>query len=101
MFFLVLFLQPVYHLAFLQSAVSDGCKDCIPVTETIFLLYDLLVFRFQDIEQVDTLTAAIGTDQLFSPDNIVFFKLFLEPLVDLILRLCTLDNVKPVTARSL
>ena len=80
--------------------MSDGRKHCIPVTETIFLLYNLLVFWFQDIEQVDTLAAAIGTDQLF-PDTIVFFKFFLEPLIDLILCLCTLDNVKPVTARSL
>ena len=101
MLFLVLLLQAVDHLAFLEPAVADGCKDCIPVAESVFLLYDLLVFRFQDIQQINALAAAVGYDQLLAADDIIFFKLLLEPLVDLVLRLRALDDIQPVTARSL
>ena len=34
-------------------------------------------------------------------EDIIFFEFFLEPLIDLVLGLCTLDDLEPVTARSL
>ena len=37
----------------------------------------------------------------FTMDDIIFLQLCLEPLVDLILCLCTLDQIQPVAARSL
>lgn len=54
-FLLVLLLQPVDYLAFLQPAVADGRQHGIPVSEPVFLLHDLLVLRLQDIEQFDIL----------------------------------------------
>ena len=100
MFFLVLLLQPVDHLAFLQAAVPDGRQHSVPVAEPVFLLHDLLVLRLQDIEQFDIFTAAVGCDQLLAADDIIFFKLFLKPLIDLVLGLRALDDIQPVPARS-
>ena len=99
-FFLVLLLQPVDYLAFLQAAVPDGRQHGVPVAEPVFFLHDLLVLRLQDIEQFDIFTAAVGCDQLLAADDIVFFKFFLKPLIDLVLGLRALDDIQPVPARS-
>ena len=101
MLFLILFEQTVYNLPFFQSAVSDCCKYCIPVTESVLFLNDLLIFRFKHIRQINPLTLTVRADQIFSADNIIFFKFFLKPGIDLTLCLCTLDDIQPVTARSL
>ena len=101
MLFLILFEQTVYNLPFFQSAVSNCCKYCIPITESVLFLNDLLIFRFKHIRQVNPLALTVSADQIFSADNIIFFKFFFKPGIDLTLCLCTLDDIQPVTARSL
>ena len=81
--------------------MSDRCKHRIPVTEPIFPLNDLLIFGFQYIDKIYGFAAAVIADQLFSTDNIIFFKFSFKPLVDLILRLRTFYNIQPVSAWSL
>ena len=100
MILFIFFQQTVYNLTFLQSAMSDCCKHRIPVTEPIFPLNDLLVFRLQYIDKIYRFTAAVIADQFLSTDNIIFFKFSFKPLVDLILRLRTFYNIQPVSAWS-
>ena len=76
--------------------MADGCKDRIQSPEAVLFLYDLLIFRFQDIQELNILAAAVGYDQLLASYDIFFFKLLFEPLVDLIFRLCALDDIEPV-----
>ena len=79
MLFLVLFQQAVHNLTFFESAVSDCRKYCIPVTESVFLLNDLLILRLDDIRQINPLALTVGTDQILSTDNIIFFVFLLKP----------------------
>ena len=72
-----------------------------PAPETVFLLHNLHIFRFQDIRQINGLTPAVRSNQFLTADNIIFLKLFLKPLVNLVFRLSALDNIQPVPARSL
>jgi len=76
---LVLFQQAVHNLTFFQSAVSDCCKYCIPVTESVLFLNDLLILRLDDIRQINPLALTVSTDQILSADNIIFFVFLLKP----------------------
>lgn len=63
MLFLVLFQQAVHNLTLFESAVSDCCKYCIPVTESVLFLNDLLILRLDDIRQINPLALTVGTDR--------------------------------------
>ena len=99
--FTVLFYQTVHHLTFLQAAVSDRRKNRVPILESIFPLDDLLIPGNQNLAWNDRFRPAVIAYQFFASDNILFFEFLLEPLVDLILSLGTLDNIQPVAAGAL
>ena len=80
--------------------MTNRRKHRIPIFETIFSLYRLLVFHIRNMGNIDGFGFAVSNDHLFSFDDIALFKLLLEPLIDLVLRLCTLNNIQPVTTRS-
>ena len=101
LFFVILavfFNKTVDHLTFFQAAVSDRRQNRIPVTKSVFFLHDLHVFRLQKISQYKSFRLAVGQHHFFSAYNVFFAELFLEPLIDLILRLCTFDDIQPVPA---
>ena len=81
--------------------MSDCRQYRIPVFESVFFLNNLLIFRLDDICNIDTFRSAVRRNHIFTADDIAFLELFLEPLVDLILCLGTLYNIQPVTAWSL
>ena len=81
--------------------MSDCRQYRIPVFESVFFLNDLLILRLDDIRQINPLALTVGTDQILSADNIIFFVFLLKPWINLALCLCALDDIQPVTARSL
>ena len=97
---LILFHHLVDDLTFFQSAMSDGCQYRFPVAESIFSKNTFLILRLYHLSGRNALHLTILGDQFFSFCNIAFLELCLEPLVDLIFCLRTLNGVEPVTAGS-
>ena len=73
----------------------------IPVAEPVLGSRCLCVIRLGQLRVVQSLRPAIVLKCFFPALDIVFLAFLLEPLVDLILRLRTFNNRKPVAARSL
>ena len=90
---LVFLKQLVDNLAFLQTAMTHSSIDCIPVLETILADNFLHKFRFQQITENDLFRFAVTIQHILTADNILFLEFRLEPLIDLVLGLRTLDNI--------
>ena len=97
MILVITLLQPVDDLAFLQAAVPDRRKNAVPVLEPVLLCHRLCVFGLQKLWQIQAFRFAEGSKQLLSADDVVFFSLMLEPLINLVLRLRAPDDLQPVS----
>ena len=73
----------------------------VPVVEAVFAAYFLLILRLVYLSKVDTLCLGIGCYQILAVLYILLLELTSEPLVDLVLSLCALYDLEPVTAWSL
>ena len=69
--------------------------------EAVFAAYFLLILRLVYLSKVDTLCFGIGCYQILAVLYILLLELTSEPLVDLVLGLCALYDLEPVTAWSL
>ena len=98
---LILFQHLVHDLAFFQATVSNGCKNRLPVTEAVFAENAFLIFRSDHLCLRNSLHLTVLGNDFLTLYNVLFLEFRLKPLVDFILCLGTLDNVQPVTARSL
>lgn len=66
--------------------------------ETVFAAYFLLILRLVYLSKVDALCLGIGCYQILAVLYILLLELTSEPLVDLVLGLCALYDLEPVTA---
>ena len=98
---LILFQHLVHDLALFQTAMSDGCKNRLPVAEAVFTENTFLVFRFDHLCLRNSLHLTVLSNHFLALHNVLFLEFRLKPLIDLILCLGTLDNVQPVAARPL
>ena len=94
----IVFLKPADNLAFLQCAVADGCQYAVPIPEAILMHDGVHVLRGHEACHVNALSLTISVQKLLALRNVLFLALALEPLVDLVLCLSTLDNAQPVAA---
>ena len=93
MILLVCFIHTVDKLPLFQAAMPYGCKTVIPAMETILADDLFLIFRSVDIGIIDPLCLGRSHHEFLALDDIFFLKLIAEPLIDLVLCLCTLDNI--------
>ena len=100
-FFIISFYKLIKYLSLFQSAMSDGGKYRIPVTETIFTKDRVQILSLGVISEFKALTLGILGKHFLALQNIIFLQFFLEPLIDFISGLCALDHLQPVTAWSL
>ena len=69
--------------------------------EAVFAAYFFLILRLVYLSKVDTFCLGIGCYQILAVLYILLLELTSEPLVDLVLGLCALYDLEPVTAWSL
>jgi len=98
---LIGFYKLIKHLALFQSAVSDSSQNRIPVTETVFMHNGFHVLRLRIKSWLKALGLGILIQHVLTFQDVIFLELFFEPLVDLVLGLCTLYDLQPVTTWSL
>ncbi len=73
-------LHTVDNLPFLEGAMSDCRKHCIPIIKTIFVHHCPLKLCFQDLRYIYIFRLAIVLKKLPPFQNIVFFQFTLKPL---------------------
>ena len=95
---LIEFLHLIDDLAFLQTAVANGCQYGIPVPEAVFSHDRVHIIRLHDLYRVDALCLTVSVQHLTALYNIVILQFIFKPLIDLALCLCTLDQIQPVPA---
>ena len=100
-FFIISFHQLIEDLSFFQTTMADCSQYRIPVTESIFTHNGFQELRFCIDSKFISFGLGILCQHVFAFQDVIFFQFFLEPLIDLILCLCALDKIQPVTARSL
>ena len=100
-FFIIGFNQLIEDLSLFQTTMTDSSQNRFPVTETIFMHNSILILRFRVIHNLKSLGSGILGQHFLTFKNVIFLQFFLEPLVDLVLRLGTLYQFQPVTTWSL
>ena len=101
MVLLVLVDQLVDDLAFLQTAVAYGREDGFPVPEAVFRQDSGHIFRRRQLRQHIALGFCVLGGEFLAVLDVVRLQFLAEPLIDLILRLRALYDLKPVAARTL
>ena len=81
--------------------MSDRCQYRIPVSETIFMHYRFHILWLGIYAWFKALGLGILIQHVLTLQDIIFLQFFLKPLVDLILSLCALYDLQPVTAGAL
>ena len=89
-------MELVDDLSFLESSVTDGCQDSVPLSESVFFQDHFLVFRFKKIRENISLGFAVGSHKLPASADVLFLHLPSEPLVDLVARRSASGDAQPV-----
>ena len=86
MVFFIQLLQLVGYLSFLETAVTDRGHDRVPFAEAVFTQHRRHVFRLHELFLIQPFGTAVGIKLILAANDILFFLVFLEPLVDLVFR---------------